>query len=133
MQPRKSIKLLLTDGSDELIEIGEIENIEKLKKIYLDFSNKRKYDSDTFKVIEQSFENFKKSSNYQKLSNVQKSKLEKSPPTKVIIFKFNCLEDAKDFIYEMGKRGILKPEIVDELVNKLKQYEEEHNHARPRR
>ena len=120
MNPRKTNKRLFANVDGKLVEIGEV--VEELEEFYSDFVKKKKYSED-FKIVEQSFENFKKSSNYQELSDAEKTKLEKDPPEKIIILKFNSVEDAKECLSQMEKKGILKPGAADKLVEQLKQGE----------
>lgn len=127
MRPR-----LFTNVNGKLLEVGDIENLEKLQEFYLDFAKKKKYPDD-FKAVEQSFENFKGSPDYQKLSAVEKDRLEKNPPKKVVVLKFDSLEDAKECLSEMEKKGILKPGVADKIVNSLRQEEEQSSSMRPRR
>lgn len=130
MQRQKSHKVF-TGINEELVECGEIESaqIERLKTFYLDFANKKKY-PDNFKTIEHSFEAFKQSTEYQKLSDTEKARLEKDQPKKVIILRFNSLEEAKECLLKMEQEGILKPGMANKYMMKLTQSEKEPNNSR---
>lgn len=125
-QGQEFLELMQIGDHVEKIEFINRKRLKEQQDLYSEFARKKKYPKD-WAAKEQSFNDYKKSDSYAQLNKIEKDKLETNPPNKVIVLRFETLDDLKAYFTQLVDKNIVSKETKDRIVEKFEELERQHN------